>query len=81
MIRTMGGRCYLKTCGEAELSWMLNVVLFGRQPKVSTLNLRSIVNSEDTIHFKFGGTILSFAYFSFSYFSFMFIAFRSDCCL
>ena len=54
---------------------MLNVAVFERQPKVSTLNMCSIADSEDTIHFKFGGTILSFNYFLFSYFLFMFIAF------
>ena len=71
MTRTMGGSRYLKIFGNAESSWTLNVALLGRQPKVSTLNLYSIIDSEDTVHFKFRGTILS----SFSYFSFMFIAF------
>ena len=75
MTRTMDGSRYLKTCGDAESSWTLNVVLLGRQPKVSTLNLCSIVDSKDIVNFKFGVTILSFSYFSFSYFSFMFIAF------
>ena len=75
MTRTMGGSRYLKTCGNAESSWTLNVALLGRQPKVSTLHMCIIVDSEDTVHFKFGNMILSFTYFSFSYFSFMFIAF------
>ena len=66
MTRTMGGSRYLKTSGDADSSWTLNVALLGRQPKVSTLNLCNIVDSEDTVHFKFGGTILSFNYFSFS---------------
>ena len=63
MTRTMGGSRYLKTSGDADSSWTLNVALLGRQPKVSTLNLCNIVDSEDTVHFKFGGMILSFTYF------------------
>ena len=50
---------------------MLNVAVFERQPKVSTLNMCSIADSEDTIHFKFGGTILSFTYFSFIFIAFL----------
>ena len=65
----------MKIFGNAESSWTLNVALLGRKPKVSTLNLCNIVDSEDTVHFKFGGTILSFNYFSFSYLSFIIIAF------
>ena len=71
----MGGSRYLKTCGDAESSWTLNVALLGKKPKVNTLNLCSIVDSEDTVYFKFGSTILSFTHVSFSYFSFIFIVF------
>ena len=70
MTRTMGGSRYLKTCGDDESSRTLNVALLERQPKVSTLNLCSVANSEDTVHFKFGGTILSFTYFSFIFIAF-----------
>ena len=79
MTHTMGGSRYLKTCGDAESSWTLNVALLGRQPKVSTLNLCNIVDSEDTVHFKFEGTILSFIFFCYLVIFHSINAFTRDC--
>ena len=79
MTRTMGGSRYLKTCGDAESSWTLNVALLGRQRKVSTINLCSIVDSEDTVHFKFEGTILSFIFFCYLVIFHSINAFTRDC--